>query len=239
MPDTLNIVLIILLSGLVQGITGFGFGLFAMGALVLIMPVRDATVIIALLSLGSAAMNLWSIWKDIPWHDAWPVILPAIPTTILGVLLLQSMPADILKAGIAVMILVGCAVTFWHPPRPLVTRPFPAAHLTGIIGGLFGGALNMGGPPIVLYTLLRGWEKTEAKCIMSTFFFVTGILRIAMHLVTGAATFPLIRTSLLLMVPALAATYAGVYVFRRLSTRVFRYAAAALLVGLAARVLVG
>lgn len=40
MPDTLNIVLIILLSGLVQGITGFGFGLFAMGALVLVMPVR-------------------------------------------------------------------------------------------------------------------------------------------------------------------------------------------------------
>lgn len=97
----------------------------------------------------------------------------------------------------------------------------------------------MGGPPIVLYTLLRGWEKTEAKCIMSTFFFVTGVLRVAMHVITGAATGPLMRTALLLLVPALAATYGGVHVFRRLSTRSFRYAAAALLVALAARVLVG
>lgn len=239
MPDTLTILMIILLSGLIQGITGFGFGLFAMGAMVLIMPVRDATVIVAMLSLGSAALNLSSVWKHIPWRDAWPIVMPAIPATIAGVLMLQVVPTAVLKAGVAVMILAGCAVTFWHPARPLVSRPNPAAYLTGIVGGVFGGALNMGGPPIVLYTLLRGWEKTEAKCIMSAFFLLTGALRVATHALTGAATWPLIRTALLLLIPALAATYAGVYVFRRLSTTTFRYAAAGLLVALAVRVLAG
>ncbi|MFO7697852.1 MAG: sulfite exporter TauE/SafE family protein [Anaerolineae bacterium] len=239
LPDTLTILLIILLSGLIQGITGFGFGLFAMGALVLIMPVRDATVIVAILSLGSAALNLSSVWKQIPWRDSWPVVLPAIPATIAGVLMLQIVPTQVLKAGVALMILAGCAVTFWHPARPLVSRPNPAAYLTGIVGGIFGGALNMGGPPIVLYTLLRGWDKTEAKCIMSSFFLVTGVLRVGTHAVTGAATWPLVQTALLLLIPALAATFVGVHVFRRLSTRSFRYAAAGLLVALAVRVLAG
>jgi uncharacterized membrane protein YfcA len=210
-----------------------------MGALVLIMPVRDATVIVAILSLASAIMNLWSVWSHIPWRDAWPIVLPAVPFTILGVLLLRYLQTDILRAGVAVMILAGCAVTFWQPSRPLVKRPSPVAPLMGIVGGVFGGALNMGGPPVVLYTLLRGWEKTEAKCIMSTFFLVTGILRVGMHVATGAATWPLVQTSLLLLAPALFATYLGVRIFRRISTRVFRYAAAVLLVALATKVLVG
>ena len=239
MSETMVILVIILLSGLIQGITGFGFGLFAMGALVLVMPIREATVIVAILSLGSALVNLWSVWRHIPWRDVWPIVGPALPMTVFGVLLLQWVPAEILKAGVAVMILAGCAVTFWQPPRPLVNRPFPVAYLAGLVGGVFGGALNMGGPPVVLYTLLRGWEKTKAKCIMSAFFLTTGIVRVAMHLMTGAATAPLLRTALLLMLPALGATYLGVRIFRRISTRTFRYAAAALLVGLAARILTG
>jgi uncharacterized membrane protein YfcA len=239
MPDAVTILAITLLSGLIQGVTGFGFGLFAMGALVLVMPVREATVIVAILSFSSAVINIWSVWSHIPWRDAWPIVLPAVPFTMLGVLLLRYLQTDMLKAGVAVMILAGCAVTFWQPARPLVKRPFPVAPVMGIVGGVFGGALNMGGPPVVLYTLLRGWEKTEAKCIMSTFFLVTGILRIGMHVATGAATWPLVQTALLLLVPALLATYLGVRIFRRISTRVFRYAAAVLLVALAIKVLAG
>jgi uncharacterized membrane protein YfcA len=239
LSETATVIAIILLSGLIQGITGFGFGLFSMGALVLIMPVRDATVIIAILSLASATLNLWSTRKNIPWRDALPVTAAAVPTTIIGVWLLRSTPTEVLKAGIAVMILVGCAVTFWQPKRQLINKPLPAAVGTGALAGLFGGALNMGGPPIVLYTLLRGWDKTEAKCVMSLFFFVTGMLRVAMHGITGNLTAALAWRSLLLLVPALAATFAGVRIFRRLSTRAFRYSAAGLLVVLALRILLG
>jgi len=233
------IALIVVASGLIQGITGFGFGLFAMGALVLAVPVRDATVIVAIVTLGSALTNLGSVREHIDLREAAPVVLPSIPATIAGVLLIPYIPTATLKAGVAVMIIAGCAVTLFSPGDRILTRPRPAADLAGLIGGLFGGALNMGGPPVVLYTLLRGWDKTQSKAVMSVYFCATGVLRVALHVATGAATWPLIRLSLLLLVPAVLASYLGVRVFRRLSTQAFRYAATGLLIALAAKVLAG
>ncbi len=239
LPDTLLLLIIILASGLIQGVSGFGFGLFAMGAMALIMPVTDAVVVVAIVTLSSIILNLWSVRKDIPWREAWPIIIGAIPTTIVGVLLLRHLNATTLRIGIAVMILGGCAVSMFHTERALIRRAFPWAHISGLVGGLFGGALNMGGPPIVLYALLRAWDKGQAKGAMSAYFFVTGVLRVILHVAAGTATWPLVRQSLLLIIPTVAASYLGVLIFRRLSTRAFRYAVTGLLVFLAIRVFTG
>ncbi len=239
MPDTLLLLVIILASGLIQGVSGFGFGLFAMGAMALVMPVPDAVVIVAIVTLSSITLNLWSVRDEIPWRDTWPIIMGAIPTSIAGVLLLRHLDATTLRIGIAIMILGGCAVSMWHPERALIKRAFPWAHLSGLVGGLFGGALNMGGPPIVVYTLLRAWDKGQAKGAMSAYFFVTGLLRVILHVAAGTATWPLVRQSLLLIIPTVAASYLGVLIFRRLSTRTFRYAVTGLLVFLAVRVFTG
>lgn len=228
---------IILTAGLVQGISGFGFGLFAMGVMVLLMPTTDAVVIVAFTSLASIALNVWSISKETPGREVWPIIATAIPTSILGVLLLEHIPAQTLRVGIAIMILVGCAVSLWQPNRALIRRAFPSAYLVGLTSGFLGGLLNMGGPPIVLYALLRGWDKNVSKGVISATFLATGILRVLSHLIIGTATWPLIRQSLLLMIPTLAASYLGILIFRRLSTRSFRYAVTGLLVLLALRVI--
>jgi uncharacterized protein len=239
MPDTLLLLAIILAAGLIQGVSGFGFGLFAMGVMALIMPVTDAVVIVAIVTLSSISLNLWSVREDIPWRDTWPIILGAIPTTIVGVLLLRNLDSSTLRIGIAVMILGGCAVSMWHPDRAMIHRAFPGAHIAGFVGGLFGGALNIGGPPVVLYSLLRGWDKGEAKGVMSAYFFVTGVLRVVLHIAAGTATWPLVRQSLLLIIPTVAASYLGVLIFRRLSNRAFRFAITGLLVFLAVRVFTG
>ncbi len=60
-----------------------------------------------------------------------------------------------------------------------------------------------------------------------------------LHVAAGTATWPLVRQSLLLIIPTVAASYLGVLIFRRLSTRTFRYAVTGLLVFLAVRVFTG
>jgi uncharacterized membrane protein YfcA len=64
-------------------------------------------------------------------------------------------------------------------------------------------------------------------------------LRVILHVAAGTATWPLVRQSLLLIIPTVAASYLGVLIFRRLSTRTFRYAVTGLLVFLAVRVFTG
>ena len=105
------------------------------------------------------------------------------------------------------------------------------------MGGVFGGGINMGGPPVVLYSLLRGWDKGVAKALMSSYFFVTSVIRVAGQVVSGIATPALIRQSLLLTLPTLLGCLLGSWLFTRISNRVFRYLATVLLVGLAIRLL--
>ena len=232
------LVAVVILGGLIQGVAGFGFGLFSMGMLVLMMPVSDAVVIVSILSMASIGLNLWTVRGHIPWRDALPILLVSLPTTVLGVYSHTYLDPRWLRLAIAVMILAGCAVAVWSPKRVLIRAVYPWALIAGAIGGLFGGLVNMGGPPVVLYTLLKRWEKRMAKAAMSVYFLAAGTVRIAAQISSGLATPPLIRRGVLLLPVALAAAFAGTRIFARLSNERFRYVTTGLLVALAIKVVV-
>jgi len=237
LSDSLVLLIVILVASLIQGTAGFGFGLFAMGILTAMMPVTDAAVIVAILGLVTTTVNVWTVRREIPWQELWPVLVTAVPATALGVYLLKTLDAQILRSAVAVMIFAGCAVTLWSPHKTRLHKAMPWAYLSGAVGGVFGGGINMGGPPVVLYSLLRGWDKGVAKALMSSYFFVTSVIRVAGQILSGLATPALIRQALLLTIPTLIACFFGTWLFSRMSNRVFRYAATALLVGLAIRLL--
>ena len=146
-----------------------------------------------------------------------------------GVYLLASLSFGVLRILVAMMILSGCAVTLWTPPQGIIGPGLGWALLAGALGGLTGGATSTGGPPVVLYTLLRGWDKGIAKAVMSAFFVVMGDWRLALLIASGLASPESLRLGVWLLVPMLSALYVGMWIFRRLSTQVFRYAAMALL----------
>lgn len=231
------VIAVLVVAGLVHGVTGFGSGLFAMGVLVTAMPLARATVIVSMVSICISLLNLWTVRKSTPWHQILPTLVAAMPATLLGAYLLTRLDVEILRRGVAAMILLGCAVTLWPPRRGPSQRAFPWAYVAGLVGGTFQGALNMGGPPIVLYVLLRGWPKSTAKGFMSVCFAAMTALRIAFLSATGVATFDSVRLGFLAAGPAIIAAFVGTRIFRRMSTGAFRYAATALLAGLAANII--
>ncbi len=227
---------IILLGGLIQGTAGFGLGLFSMGVLVMFVSVGEAVVIVSIASLVSTMLNWWTVRDSLSWHEMWPIFATSLPTTALGIYALCNLDSGILEIGIAIMILAGCAVALWPSRTTRIRDAFPWAYIAGSIGGLFGGALNMGGPPIVLYTLLRGWEKSKAKSIMATYFLMIGTLRLVLLITAGVATEELLIQSIFIVPASLVASYVGTCIFDHMSTRVFRYAATVILVGLAIKI---
>lgn len=232
MSDTLVLVLLGALSGFVSGVTGFGSGLILMGTLVAIMPVQQATVIAAVLAVVLAITNLWSVRRHIPWWEIGPTLLTGVPSVVAGVYLLRVLDDRILKLGVVVIILAGVATVFWSPHR----RRQPGRWLTyatGVASGVFNGALGTGGPPLVLLTLLRGWEKQLCKAYMSALFLLMGIFRLTLLIGSGVATGRALGQGLLILVPVVSAWYLGKLVFQRVSTRAFRYAGVGLLVAIA------
>ena len=228
---------VLLASGLIQGITGFGFGLFGLGVLGAIMPVSQAVVIVSIAGVSCFAMNLWTVRRDVPWRETWPLLASSVPALVVGVYCLQHLDDRVLRAGLGATILAGCAVTLWTPQGAHIRRGSPWGYVAGLLGGFCGGAVGASGPPIVLYCLLRGWDKSVAKAVMSAYFTLIGIWRVAALAVTGVATGETVRKGVLMLIPAMLATYLGTRIFRRMSGRMYRYAALALLVGLSARLI--
>lgn len=208
-----------------------------MGVLVLVMPVQDASVIVAIIALFSASLNLWTVRHHISWRDSWPVLVTALPAGAVGAYLLTILDANVLRAAVAMMIIAGCIVALLAPKGAVIRRAFPWAYLIGLVGGLFGGALGVGGPPIVLYTLLRGWDKGECKAVMSIYFVLLGFERVTLFLLNGAATPHNLRLGVILLVPAMLAVFLGTRIFRRMNNQVFRYAVMVLLAATAVNIL--
>lgn len=149
--------------------------------------------------------------------------------------LLQKLTGQVLKIGVAGMILAGCATMLWSPKKTRIHKAFPWACAAGALGGVFNGALGTGGPPVVLYSLLRGWDKSVSKGVLSAYFTMTGTWRMIVLITTGVATAEDLQLGALMLIPALAATYLGTRIFRRMSNNAFRYATMVLLVGLSVK----
>lgn len=236
--DGVAVLLATIASGLISGVAGFGFGLVSMGFLAAVLSVQQATATVAILTLCVAILNLWTMRRALPWRESWPLLVTGFPSMVLGVYLLKRLDVAILRAGIALVILGGCAVLVWSPKKARINTPLPWGYAAGLASGLFGGALGMGGPPLVLYNQLRGWDKSVAKGVLCVYFVVTGIWRVALLVVANVMTGATLRMSAALLVPALVSTYAGVWLFRRMSTSVFRWVSLALMLALAAKLLV-
>ncbi len=220
-------------AGLVTGVTGFGAGLVSMGALALLMPVAQATVIVAVIAFFSSLLNLWTVRREVVWRETWPLLVTALPANILGVYLLKRLDNAILGWAVGVAILMGCGAMLWSPQKCKLKRVWPWGYLAGLVGGVFGGALSTGGPPVVLYTLLRGWDKGQAKGLLASYFTLTGLWRLLLLAAAGVATPQTLGQGLLALIPALGASYVGVWLFQRMSTPFFRYVTMAVLAGLA------
>ncbi|NLD44841.1 MAG: sulfite exporter TauE/SafE family protein [Chloroflexi bacterium] len=237
MISSVQLILLGALSGFVSGLTGFGSGLILMGTLVTVMPVQQATVVGAVLAVVLAAVNLWSVRHDLPWPELWPTLLTGVPAVAVGVWLLRVLSDDVLKIGVVTIILAGVVTVLWTPKG----RRFGARWLNLVAGaasGVFNGALGTGGPPLVLFALLRGWEKECCKAYYSALFLLMGAFRLVLLVSQGLASREALEQGVLILVPVVGAWYLGKQVFQRVSTQVFRYSGVALLLGIAANLLV-
>ncbi len=231
-------VVITVLASLVVGITGFGYGLIATPLYASIMPLSEAVVLITVTSLPLMVQNAVSVGTSIPWRELWPLLILSLPASALGTWVLANSDTYILRVILAAATLLGCVVTIWVPKRAVIHKAFPWAYLAGLCGGFIGGAVAAGGPPIVLYCLLRGWEKSRMKAVLAVYFTFTTSWRLLQLLINRLVTWQLARLGLLLMVPAIATCYLGSLIFRKMSTTVFRYATIALLVAMALNLLI-
>jgi uncharacterized membrane protein YfcA len=170
--------LVLMLGGLVQGIVGFGLALVAVPVLALVEP---GLVPGPMLLIGTAhtVLAMMREHAHVDWRGVGWAILGRLPGTVVGVLIVDSLPQRgfFVVVGLGVLAFTVLSMISWHP------RPTPRSLTTaGFVGGAFGTAMAIGGPPVALL-----YQHERGERIRSTLaaYFLLGALVSAAGLAAG------------------------------------------------------
>lgn len=214
--NEIAVVAIVVLGGLMRGITGFGGAMLMAAPLsMLIGPIP--TVVTALILETAAALVMFP--------DALPkinkrvllyLIVPACFTVPLGGYLLITLDPLIARkaiAGVVTIFSLGLLAGLRYAGSP---RPATSLILGSIVGVLLG-ATSVGAPPVILYLLSGPDPQVVTRANLTVFVTSISVIGLVMLVTVGAVTAKLALGAILLCIPFLAAIWLGGRVFAKMS----------------------
>ena len=185
--DTIWILFIVFFSTLVRSTFGFGNALVAMPLLVVIVGLKTATPLVAMVACTIAITILLRNWRHVQIVSAWRLILSTIVGIPLGLLFLKEMYEEWLKLILGIVI-IGFSAYYFIKPQIWKLKDDKSAYLFGFIAGVIGGAYNTNGPLIVIYGSLRRWAPLTFRATLQGYFLPTSLLILLGHGTAGLWT---------------------------------------------------
>lgn len=180
------------LATYMQNLTGFAFSLILLGLVgsLQLAPIADAANAATVLTLVNAAVY----FNRQPLTAQWRVMLPAMPSSLFGVLLgvwllhwLSSNAVEGLRALLGVSI-IACALLLMRPAPPLAALSGPRAFaFVGALSGVLGGLFSSAGPPLVYHMYRQPLERQVVQHCLLLMFACNALLRLL--LVAGGGEF--------------------------------------------------
>jgi hypothetical protein len=159
--------------------------------------------------------------REVIWPRLVDLLLGTVLGTPVGVWILATLPGTTLKRLIGVMLLAIVVIEWCGAyPRQLCGRRWGIG--AGVLSGLFGGALAIPGPPVILYVVAQGWPPRTIKAMLQAFFLLNQSLNFLGHWWAGLVTPDVLWLGMLYALPASAGFTLGIYLFARVDQLLFR-----------------
>ena len=138
-----------------------------------------------------------------------------------GVFTLAAIEGRLLVRVLGAFVVV---ISLWNlSARPLrVPETLLGDAVTGTLSGLFGGAFNSGGPPLIAYVYSRPGTPRQLKATLQALFLCSTLARLAIASAQGVMSGDVLGQAALATPFALAGQYAGNALSERLSGERFR-----------------
>lgn len=151
---------IVLLGASVQWLTGMGFALIAVPALVLVLGPAEGVVLANCAAGAISAVGLTAGWRRVRLGAMVPLVVASACTVPAGTWVAARLPEPVLLAGVGA--LVSAAVIFVMGGVRIPALNGAGGALTaGAVGGFMNAAAGVGGPPFSLYAVNAGWAVRE------------------------------------------------------------------------------
>ena len=212
---------IVFLAAALQTVAGFGFALLVMPVLILLLGIKTAAPLVALVGFSLYLVNLLRYRRGLVWRETLQLLLPALLGVLVGVQALRALDETVIKRILGVTLIAYAMFSLFQPALPPL-RSTIWAYPVGFLAGCLGGAFNTPGPPVIVYGNARAWPRDQFRSTLQVVFLASSATVILAHAAAGNITADVLRLAAVAL-PALAAgILLGALLDRRLSHDRFR-----------------
>lgn len=216
----LLVFLVLFISTTVRATFGFGDALIAMPLLSMIIGIKTALPIVALVAIVIAVYILTKTWHNIEFKNHIVLIVSAIAGIPVGLIFLRDTDDTIVKLVLAaILIFFGLYRVF--RPQLFHLKNDRYSLFFGFISGILGGAYNTNGPPIVIYGAMRRWEPRHFRTILQGVYLPTNLFIATGHGIAGYWTSEAITLLLICLPIVITAIFLGGAINKRIPTEKF------------------
>ncbi|MDX2679361.1 sulfite exporter TauE/SafE family protein [Streptomyces soliscabiei] len=151
---------IVLLGSGVQWLTGMGFALVAVPALVLLLGPAQGVVLANCAAGVISVVGLAGGWRRVRPAAMVPLCIAAACTVPAGSWLTRRLPEPVLLLVMGTLVTVAVVLVMRGARIPAL-RGARGAVVAGAAGGFMNSAAGVGGPPVSLYAVNAGWTVRE------------------------------------------------------------------------------
>jgi len=216
----LSVSLIVFVASFVQSFSGFGFALISIPLLSFFYPLKIAIPLGALFGLLLNSLMFIKLKKEIAFKELKPLYFGAVIGIPIGAYLLRVVETQTLKyflSGIIFLFLLNSTIKFYRGAN--VNERW--GYIAGFFSGIFGGAINTNGPPVLIYFQIKTFDKNKFKGAITGFFIVTSILIVSSHIISGVTDYFVLKNFIYFFPFVFIGFYLGNFLFDKINTVVF------------------
>ena len=151
---------IVLLGSCVQWLTGMGFALVAVPALILLLGPAEGVVLANCAAGAICVVGLAGGWRRVRASAMVPLCAAAACTVPAGAWLTRRLPEPVLLLTLGGLV-TAAVLRVMRGTRVPARRGSRGAVAAGAAGGFLNAAAGVGGPPVSLYAVNAGWTVRE------------------------------------------------------------------------------
>lgn len=209
------------LSGLVRGFTGFGAALTYIPLMSAVYGPQVAVPSFVIADTVTGFAFVASAWRKAQWGEVLPMALAAIVAGQFGTLILQYADPVFLRWVLSLFIggavaLLAAGWRYHGKPSLLLTVA------VGTLSGLLGGALQITGPPIIVYWLGGMMTPDIVRANFFGFFSLFSTASVVTYAAHGLMTTLVLTLAAFVTPVSMLGMAAGSYLFGYASERVYR-----------------
>ena len=209
------------LSGAVRGFSGFGSALIYVPLMSALYGPKIGAASFLLTDFITGIVFSLGVWRQAAWREIVPLAVSAIIAAQFGTLILQYADPAHLRWAMAALVLVIVVVlsTGWrYHGKPVLI----VTILVGLVAGVLGGAVQIFGPPVVLFWLSSMAAVAVVRANFVVFFAIMAAALVVTYLWFGLLTADVIALAAFVAPLHILAMFAGAKLFHFASETTYR-----------------